>query len=175
MNTTDTQTMTDQTAALDELLAGERFDNGSANFDGAPSPLVLDDASAGEPFDVETHEIAPSVLYPIFDGGPNPTPSRWAVEATESTSTVTPVLSAEFINESLRNVRGPFNAKKKRGAEFKGARSRLDKRADQAVRDFRAAHLSELSDEQALSISLGITGLAGDSLRGFTYLDASEE
>lgn len=124
-----------------------------------------------EGFDVETHGVQPGVIDPL------------GVTADEITAiipgdvyfpeavTVAPVITGEFINQSLRNVRASFDARKKRGAEFKGARTRLDKLADAAVREFRAEHLSELSDEQALKISLGDAGLIGDNVHGFSYVE----
>lgn len=114
----------------------------------------------------------PSPLYAAAGATPFET-----IEVNESNVGVAlaPLITGEFINHTLRNVRAPFEAKMKRGKAFKAARARLVKRADEAVCEFRGAYLSELTDEQALRISLGITGLVGDNVHGFRYLDVSEE
>lgn len=153
--------------ALDDTDEDDIDDHSDCECAGADPFGLLDEpdepSASTDPastFDVETHGVQPGKFEPI---------AYTAAVAPQ------PVVTGEFINEVLRNVRAPFDAKKKRGRAFKGARARLDKRADQAVREFRAAHLPELSEEQALRISLGITGLAGDSVRGFSYVDTSTD
>lgn len=104
-----------------------------------------------EGFDVETHDVQPGVIDPLVTVIPGDVFFPEDNRCTPVAGTIT----GAFINQSLRNVRAMFEAKKKKGAEFKGARTRLDKLADQAVREFRAEFLSELSDEQALKVSRG--------------------
>ncbi len=80
-------------------------------------------------------------------------------------------IKADFINAAVMGVRATFDAKKKRGAEYKAHRTRLDRMANQAVIAFGAEWLPELTADQVLKISLGESGLVGDSLRGFSYVE----
>ncbi len=86
----------------------------------------------------------------------------------------TPMLTGALINATLAGVRAPFDAKKQRGAHYKGQRTRLDNRADEAVRAFAREHFEgAITEDQAIKISLGTSGVEGNDVVGFTYVEGA--
>lgn len=140
-----------------------------------PDPMACSDCEPKESaeFVARLEAVRPELYSPNL-GDPFVVTESAPVVLADAVNTISLVVTATLVNESLRNVRATFDAKKKRGTAFKGARSRLDRLADDAVRNFGAMHFPDLTATQVHNISKGDAEVVGDSSVGFDYVDFTD-